>query len=253
MEQLDWSLVGKTQVVAVDMLWEHIPTVGLMVVENKRCGVETVKTDMVKLDVEIETVGEGVDEIDKWLKVAFMHQTKLQLHVVHVVAEEHEVDQIGSVAKSLTPLRVCMSPPERSDLSSSDVIVDINDYNDQTVYLCNTKDMFLVYGGDIKRELRVAFYTNAGYLTDVDDTNILATTCEEAEYIVALDTSKEDVWIRKFIYGFSVLPINEVPMKMYSDNTEAITIANEPVITKGARHYRAKVHYLREFIEFDDI
>ncbi|GKC78650.1 retrotransposon protein, putative, ty1-copia subclass [Tanacetum coccineum] len=120
-------------------------------------------------------------------------------------------------------------------------------------YLCNTKDMFLVYGGDIKRELRVAFYTNAGYLTDVDDTNILATTCEEAEYIVALDTSKEDVWIRKFIYGFSVLPINEVPMKMYSDNTEAITIANEPVITKGARHYRAKVHYLREFIEFDDI
>ncbi|GJV31045.1 retrotransposon protein, putative, ty1-copia subclass [Tanacetum coccineum] len=54
----------------------------------------------------------------------------------------------------------------------------------------------------------------------------------KAEYIVALDTSKEYVWIRKFIYGFSVLPINEVPTKMYCDNTEAITIANEPVITK---------------------
>ncbi|GJY02484.1 retrotransposon protein, putative, ty1-copia subclass [Tanacetum coccineum] len=62
--------------------------------------------------------------------------------------------------------------------------------------------------------------------------SILATSCEEAEYIVALDTSKEDVWIRKFIYGFSVLPTNEVPTKMYCDNTEAITIANEPVITK---------------------
>ncbi|GJX47033.1 retrotransposon protein, putative, ty1-copia subclass [Tanacetum coccineum] len=33
----------------------------------------------------------------------------------------------------------------------------------------NTKDMFLVYGGDIKRELRVSCYTNAGYLTDADD------------------------------------------------------------------------------------
>ncbi|GJT24164.1 zinc finger, CCHC-type containing protein [Tanacetum coccineum] len=54
----------------------------------------------------------------------------------------------------------------------------------------------------------------------------------KAEYIVALDTSKEDVWIRKFIYGFSFLPTNEVPTKMYCDNTEAITIANEPVITK---------------------
>ncbi|GKA47331.1 retrotransposon protein, putative, ty1-copia subclass, partial [Tanacetum coccineum] len=36
-------------------------------------------------------------------------------------------------------------------------------------YLCNTKDMFLVYKGDTKRELRVSCYTDAGYLTDVDD------------------------------------------------------------------------------------
>nr|GEW10958.1 hypothetical protein [Tanacetum cinerariifolium] len=36
-------------------------------------------------------------------------------------------------------------------------------------YLRNTKDMFLVYGGDLKRELMVFFYTDAGYLTDVDD------------------------------------------------------------------------------------
>ncbi|GJT68410.1 retrotransposon protein, putative, ty1-copia subclass [Tanacetum coccineum] len=36
-------------------------------------------------------------------------------------------------------------------------------------YLYNTKDMFLVYGGDTKRELRVSCYTDAGYLTDADD------------------------------------------------------------------------------------
>nr|GEW78460.1 retrotransposon protein, putative, Ty1-copia subclass [Tanacetum cinerariifolium] len=36
-------------------------------------------------------------------------------------------------------------------------------------YLRNTKDMFLVYGGDIKRELRVFCYTDDGYLTDADD------------------------------------------------------------------------------------
>nr|GFD07198.1 retrotransposon protein, putative, Ty1-copia subclass [Tanacetum cinerariifolium] len=36
-------------------------------------------------------------------------------------------------------------------------------------YLRNTKDMFLVYGGDLKRELRVSCYTDAGYLTDADD------------------------------------------------------------------------------------
>ncbi|GKG29913.1 hypothetical protein Tco_0419811, partial [Tanacetum coccineum] len=36
-------------------------------------------------------------------------------------------------------------------------------------YLRNTKDMFLVYGGDLKRELRVSCYTDAGNLTDADD------------------------------------------------------------------------------------
>ncbi|GKD05725.1 hypothetical protein Tco_1180699, partial [Tanacetum coccineum] len=36
-------------------------------------------------------------------------------------------------------------------------------------YLRNTKDMFLVYRGDMKRELRVSCYTDAGYLTDADD------------------------------------------------------------------------------------
>ncbi|GKG16504.1 hypothetical protein Tco_0361461, partial [Tanacetum coccineum] len=36
-------------------------------------------------------------------------------------------------------------------------------------YLRNTKDVFLVYGGDMKRELSVSCYTDAGYLTDADD------------------------------------------------------------------------------------
>ncbi|GJR89452.1 hypothetical protein Tco_0213463 [Tanacetum coccineum] len=98
MEQLDWSLVGKTQVVAVDMLWEHIPTVGLMVLKNKN--VVIGRTD-----------GEGVDEIDKhaellvrWTTkarvslVALMHQANIYCMSVHVVEDEHEVEiNIGSV------------------------------------------------------------------------------------------------------------------------------------------------------------
>nr|GEX30229.1 putative reverse transcriptase domain-containing protein [Tanacetum cinerariifolium] len=88
-------------------------------------------------------------------------------------------------------------------------------------YLRNTKDMFLVY--------------------------------EEAEYIAAFDTSKEAVWVRKFISGLSVVPTIEEPISMYCANTGSIAIANESEITKGARHFRAKVHYLREVIDFGDI
>nr|GEY91503.1 retrotransposon protein, putative, Ty1-copia subclass [Tanacetum cinerariifolium] len=64
-------------------------------------------------------------------------------------------------------------------------------------YLRNTKDMFLVCGGDLKRELRVSCYTDAGYLTGgaVDwksaKQSIFATSSAKAEYIAAFDASKE--------------------------------------------------------------
>nr|GEX14477.1 retrotransposon protein, putative, Ty1-copia subclass [Tanacetum cinerariifolium] len=135
--------------------------------------------------------------------------------------------------------------------------------------------MFLVYGGDLKQELRVSCYTDAGYLTDADDLkfqtgyvfvlnggavdwkstkqSIFATSSAEAEYIAAFDASKEVVWVRKFISGLGVVPTIKEPISMYCNNTRAISIANESRITKGARHFCAKVHYLREIIEFGDI
>ncbi|GKF69478.1 hypothetical protein Tco_0202535 [Tanacetum coccineum] len=53
------SLVGKVQIVDVGKLWEHIPIV-----------LQTVKTDMVKHDVEVESSGECVNVIDKLTKVS---------------------------------------------------------------------------------------------------------------------------------------------------------------------------------------
>ncbi|GJX51627.1 hypothetical protein Tco_0278472, partial [Tanacetum coccineum] len=100
-------------------------------------------------------------------------------------------------------------------------------------YLRNTKDMFLAYG-----ECQAKHF---------------ATSSVEAEYIATYDASKEAVWVRKFISGLGVVPTIEEPISMYCDNTGAINIDNESGITKGARHFRAKVHYLREVIEFGDI
>nr|GFB38895.1 putative retrotransposon protein [Tanacetum cinerariifolium] len=83
--------------------------------------------------------------------------------------------------------------------------------------------------------------------------SIFATSSAEAEYIAAFDAFKEAVWVRKFISGLGVVPTIEEPISMYCDNTRAIAIANESGITKDARHFHAKVHYLREVIEFGDI
>nr|GEV11767.1 hypothetical protein [Tanacetum cinerariifolium] len=82
---------------------------------------------------------------------------------------------------------------------------------------------------------------------------IFATLSIKAKYIAAFDASKEAIWVRKFISGLGVVPTIEEPINMYCDNTRAIAIANESGITKGARHFRAKVHYLREVIEYGDV
>ncbi|GJS62707.1 retrotransposon protein, putative, ty1-copia subclass [Tanacetum coccineum] len=85
-------------------------------------------------------------------------------------------------------------------------------------YLRNTKDMFLVYG----------------CVVDWKSTkqSICVTSFAEAKYIAALNASNEAVWVRKFISGLGVVPTTEEPIKMYHDNTRAITIANESGITK---------------------
>ncbi|GJX81116.1 retrotransposon protein, putative, ty1-copia subclass, partial [Tanacetum coccineum] len=142
-------------------------------------------------------------------------------------------------------------------------------------YLRTTKDMFMVYGGDMKRELMASCYTDAGYLTDADDLksqtgyvfilnggvvdwkstkqSIFATSSTDADYIAAFDASKEVVWIRKFIYGLGVVPTIEEPITMYYGNTGSIAIAKDHGVTKGARHFPAKVYYLREIIEMGDV
>ncbi|GKC79249.1 hypothetical protein Tco_1130023 [Tanacetum coccineum] len=72
----------------------------------------------------------------------------------------------------------------------------------------------------------------------------------DAEYIATFDASKDAVWIQKFI---GVVPTIEEPINMYCDNTGAIAIAKDHGVTKGARHFHAKVHYLRETTKIGDV
>nr|GEY56657.1 hypothetical protein [Tanacetum cinerariifolium] len=91
------------------------------------------------------------------------------------------------------------------------------------------------------------------FMEQITKQSIFTTSSVKAEYIAAYDAFKEAVWVRRFIFGLRVVPTIEEPIHMYCDNTRAITIANESRITKSARHFCAKVHYLCEVIEYGDI
>ncbi|GKB67614.1 hypothetical protein Tco_0929026 [Tanacetum coccineum] len=124
-------------------------------------------------------------------------------------------------------------------------------------YLRNTKDMFLVYFGDSTTKLSVTCYTDAGWETDRDDlrsqTGTIAMSSTEAEYIAASEAAIEAIWIRKFISGLGVVPKIDRPIDMYCVNTCAITIADEPGVQKGAKHFRRKYHFIREVIQEGNI
>nr|GEW83605.1 hypothetical protein [Tanacetum cinerariifolium] len=101
--------------------------------------------------------------------------------------------------------------------------------------------------GNMERELKVSYYTDAGYLTDADNLKSLT------GYVFVLNGGAEAVWIRKFIYGLGIVPTIKEPISMYCDNIGAIAIAKDDDVTKGARHFCAKVHYLRETIKLGDV
>ncbi|GJR06490.1 hypothetical protein Tco_0529474 [Tanacetum coccineum] len=142
-------------------------------------------------------------------------------------------------------------------------------------YLRNTKDMFLVYGGNPSTELRVECYCDAGFETDRDDTksqtgyvfvlnggavdwksskqSTIAMSATESEYIAASEAAMEAVWIRKFISGLGIVPTINEPINMYCDNSAAVHYANEPGVQRGARHYLRKYHYVRESVALGEI
>ncbi|GJT42364.1 retrotransposon protein, putative, ty1-copia subclass [Tanacetum coccineum] len=101
--------------------------------------------------------------------------------------------------------------------------------------IINTKDMFLVYGGNPEAELRVDCYCNAGFETDIDDMKSLTG------------------YVSKFISGLGIVPTINEPIRMFCDNSAALHFANEPGVQKGARHYHRRYHYVRESIALGEI
>ncbi|GKA38201.1 hypothetical protein Tco_0730752 [Tanacetum coccineum] len=112
-------------------------------------------------------------------------------------------------------------------------------------YLRNTKDMFLVYGGNPSTELRVECYCDAGFETDRDDTK------SQTGYVFVLNGGAVDRKSSKQRLG--IVPTINEPLNMYCDNSATVHYANEPGVQKGAKHYQRRYHYVRECVELGEI
>ena len=140
-------------------------------------------------------------------------------------------------------------------------------------YLKRTKDMFLVYGGG--EELVVNGYVDASFDTDPDDyksqtryvfilnggavswcsskQSVLAGSMCEAEYIATLEAANEGVWMKEFISDLGVIPSASGPMKIFADNTGAISLAKESRFHKRTKHIKRRFNSIRDQVKEGDI
>ncbi|GKD33720.1 retrotransposon protein, putative, ty1-copia subclass [Tanacetum coccineum] len=97
-------------------------------------------------------------------------------------------------------------------------------------YLRNTKDMFLVYGGDSTTELSVTCYTDASWETNRDDLR------SQTRVVFVMNKGAVDWKSSKqrttAMSSMEVETYIDRPMDMYCDNIGAITIADEPGVQK---------------------
>jgi hypothetical protein len=75
----------------------------------------------------------------------------------------------------------------------------------------------------------------------------------EAEYIVAFESMKEGVWIRKFLIELGVFPNASSPLNLYYDNNGAIAQAMEPRNHQKSKHVLWKFHLIQEFVIWGEI
>ncbi|GJV71668.1 retrotransposon protein, putative, ty1-copia subclass [Tanacetum coccineum] len=109
--------------------------------------------------------------------------------------------------------------------------------------------------GSISMQEKLFLSKSQGPLTPEESAkqSTTAMSSTEAKYISASEATMEVIWIRKFIDGLRVTPNNNEPMEMYCDNYDVVIIDNEPGVQRGAKHYRRKVHCIREVIEEGDL
>ena len=77
-------------------------------------------------------------------------------------------------------------------------------------------------------------------------------TCE-AEYIVASEAANEGVWMKEFISYLGVIPNASGPMKIFGDNTGAISLAKESRFHKRTKHIRRCFNSICDQVQVGDI
>ncbi|GKE25382.1 hypothetical protein Tco_1436894 [Tanacetum coccineum] len=164
---------------------------------------------------------------------------------------------------------LCLKTDEELDRMSRVPYVLVTAVKNILKYLRNTRDRFLVYGGE--EELRVTGYYDASWQIDKDDSRsqsgwvfllnrgtvtwkslkqdtVVDSTCE-SEYIAACEASKKAIYMKNFIGDLGVIPIVQDPIEIFCHNKNAVALTKEPKDHGKSKHIERKYHFVRSKVE----
>ncbi|GJR55631.1 retrotransposon protein, putative, ty1-copia subclass, partial [Tanacetum coccineum] len=110
-------------------------------------------------------------------------------------------------------------------------------------YLRNTKDRFLVYGGE--KELRVTGYYDASWQTNKYYSH------SQSGWVLLLNggaDSKEAIWMN-FIGDLGVVPTVQDPIEIFCDNERVVALTKEPTDHRKSKHIERKYHFVQSKVE----
>jgi hypothetical protein len=75
----------------------------------------------------------------------------------------------------------------------------------------------------------------------------------EAEYIAASDCAREIIWTRKLLKNLGFFDQKATPTTLKMDNTGAIQLAKNTVLSQRTKHIDIRYHFLRECLKNGEI
>ena len=132
-------------------------------------------------------------------------------------------------------------------------------------YLRRTKNLFLIFGGDLSCELRSILTQTLCLILMIE--NLLQDTCSfvmvvqlagrvpsnpmesttEAEYVVALDDAKKGFWFKKFVAKLRFMTSDAI--LLYCDNNGAIALTKKPRFHKKFKHIERYFHIICDYLK----
>eukprot|EP00253_Pinus_taeda_P018646 PITA_18646 len=99
-----------------------------------------------------------------------------------------------------------------------------------------------------KRVLRICYESwIRSCLLEITQQSVPADSTTEAEYVAAVEATKEIVWLRKIFEDLQVKQVQSTPLMI--DNTFAIKLAKNPKFHDLTKHINTKYHLIRHHVE----